>query len=241
MSISHKGLVPHNKGKTNVELYGEERAKEIFEKSSKSLSGINSPNYGRRHSEETKKKMSESSKGKNLGKKASEETREKLRKLRGGKTYREIYGEEKAKEVSEHLSKAHKELWGNEEFTRERAKSMLLTPNKMELKLCILLDIWFPNKFKYVGDFMLFVGRNCPDFVSTGDEKLIIELFGEPWHKKEEEISRPKIFKKHGYETLIIWSKELKDEEVLKQKVTDFISDNAIQNNIIIKSEVIYK
>lgn len=74
---SMKGKPPINKGKTYEELYGVEKAKELKEK--KRLS-----NLGRKHSDETKKKLSEINKG---------------------KSYEEIYGVNKANEVKVKISK----------------------------------------------------------------------------------------------------------------------------------------
>jgi len=66
-------------------------------------SGKNNPNYGRKRSEETKKKISESQKGR---KKHSEETRKKLSEANKGKNnpnYGKKFSEEHRKKISEAL------------------------------------------------------------------------------------------------------------------------------------------
>lgn len=86
--------------------------------------GINNPMYGKvgamkgrkhpkgmlgkKHSQETKKKLRLARKGRkpNLGKKTSEKTKLLLRATAKGKTYEEIYGTKKAKELKEIRSKA---------------------------------------------------------------------------------------------------------------------------------------
>ena len=76
------GKSPHNKGKTNKELYGEEIANEISRKQSQSNVGKIGYWLGKKRSEETRKKMRESAL-KRLP--VSEQTKEKLRILNIGK------------------------------------------------------------------------------------------------------------------------------------------------------------
>lgn len=70
ISESHKGRIPWNKGKTGEYKLSEEHKKKLSE----SLKGRESWIKGKNHSEETKKKMSESQKGRHH----SEETKKKL-------------------------------------------------------------------------------------------------------------------------------------------------------------------
>ena len=64
MSNKCKGRIPHNKGKTNEELYGEKKAKEIKRKQRNAMigkyTGKDSSTYGRKHTEAECKKMSDS-------------------------------------------------------------------------------------------------------------------------------------------------------------------------------------
>jgi len=76
------GKSPHNKGKTNKELYGEERAMEISKKQSQSNLGRIGAWYGKKRSDETRKKMIESALKRAP---VSEKTREKLRISNTGK------------------------------------------------------------------------------------------------------------------------------------------------------------
>lgn len=66
-SIRNKGIEPINKGKSNFELLGEERAKEISKKLSEYASnrkGEKNPFYNKKHTKETKEKIGKSNKGK---------------------------------------------------------------------------------------------------------------------------------------------------------------------------------
>ena len=67
------------------------------------------------------------------------------------------------------------------------------------------------KNFKYVGDGKIFLNRFCPDFINKKSKK-IIELYGDYWHNKTDAILRDKrrikTYKKHGYDTLVIWEHE---------------------------------
>ncbi len=103
-----------------------------------------------------------------------------------------------------------------------------------ELELDKLLRVHFPRQWRYVSDWQVSIGGKCPDFVHV-NRKLIIELFGEWPHlwlkqrhepgltKEKAEQERAEHFAAHGYQTLVVWSKELKNEAQLVQKVRDFM------------------
>lgn len=93
-------------------------------------------------------------------------------------------------------------------------------PSKPELKLQNLIER-IGLQFKYVGNSKFFVGRANPDFVNI-DERQIIELYGDYWHRYENPQNRINYFNKNGYSTLIIWEHELKDESAVMTKVLDF-------------------
>ena len=86
--VNHKDENPSNNNVNNLEwctvaynnTYGT-RTK----RASESIRGENHPLYGKHHSKETKKKMSESNKGKNKGKHRSKETKKKISEKMKGK------------------------------------------------------------------------------------------------------------------------------------------------------------
>jgi len=100
-------------------------------------------------------------------------------------------------------------------------------PNKTEKKLIKIFQKNFPNEFKFVGDGLFVIEGLNPDWVNCNGKKLIIELFGEPWHEKEEAEKRINIFAKYGFKTLIIWWKETRNKKLLIEKVRNFISINS--------------
>lgn len=117
-------------------------------------------------------------------------------------------------------------------YQRPRKKPEYVFPNKSEIKLNdIIQKLKVP--YKYVGNGEIWIAGKNPDFININGQKKIIELFGEPWHDKnrsyfgklsytQTEQGRKEIFAQYGYDTLIIWSKELKNIEMIKQKILDF-------------------
>lgn len=91
----------NNKGKTNVEIFGKEKAKEISKKLSESRKGricikkgqTLEERVGYDKAEEIKEKQSKKAKGR----KFSKETIEKMRQAKVGKTWQEIYGDKRQK------------------------------------------------------------------------------------------------------------------------------------------------
>jgi G:T-mismatch repair DNA endonuclease (very short patch repair protein) len=83
----------------------------------------------------------------------------------------------------------------------------------------------------------LKIGSRFPDFLDING-KLIIEVFGDYYHgydfrslngdilsDQEHEIERMQYFSNHGYKTLIIWEKEVKDKEAVKEKISNFVKN----------------
>jgi very-short-patch-repair endonuclease len=105
-----------------------------------------------------------------------------------------------------------------------------------ELDLDRLLREHFPHQWRYVGDWRLTIGGKCPDFVHA-NRKLIIEMFGEWPHLELKQRYRPELtkeqaeqeraahFSAHGYRTLVIWSKELRDEQRVVQRIRKFVRE----------------
>ena len=127
-----------------------------------------------------------------------------------------------------------KERWQDPEFRESTLKAMFrsmeLRPTKPEIILDKFLQQLLPNEYRYVGDGSFLVGYKNPDFVNTNGQKKIIELFGDYWHSeeitgipKEQHVQERKdIFKKYGYQTLIVWEYEINDLEMLKDKIIRF-------------------
>ena len=132
--------------------------------------------------------------------------------LRGEKS--PSYGRHHTIEAKQKLSKAHLGKSHSEEHLRKILKSAHLSPNKKEQYLDWLLQEIFPNEYKFVGDGSVIIGGKCPDFINTNGQKKLIEMFGDYWHKGDDEGNRIFQFKLFGFDTLVIWEHELKNNEI---------------------------
>ena len=237
-----KGHIPWNKGIS----YSEEQKEKLrgriswikgltketdkrVEGISKSLNGRKYPNRKKRGppSEETKRKISEAHKGKpgtNLGKHFSEEHRKNLSESLKGKPSSMLgkyHSEETKKQMSCAAIKRNRE---NMTYWANLHKSLHLKPNKPEAQLNKILQKLRPNEYKYVGDFSFILGGKSPDFMNVNGQKKLIELYGDYWHKDDDPQERIDFFKQYGFDTLIVWEKELKDNKNLLVKLGNFIN-----------------
>ncbi len=110
-------------------------------------------------------------------------------------------------------------------FWRDPEKASKLIghkPNKAELRLDKLLQTYFPNQWKYVGNGKVWLGHRCPDFININGKKALIELFGIHWHNALSSGERSQYFSQFGFSTLVIWEEELKNEVPLIKKIKAF-------------------
>ena len=115
-----------------------------------------------------------------------------------------------------------KELWLKPDYIKKIQAAYHNKPNKPETLLFRLLEKLHPGEWKYTGDFSFIINGKCPDFVNINGEKKIIELFGDYWHRGEDPQDRINDFSNFGYETLVIWERELKNMDDLKNKIQAF-------------------
>lgn len=168
---------------------------------------------GSKHSEETKKKMGSKLKGKVAWNK--------------GQTFPGYHNNK----TKVRIGKAAKERWQNPEYREKTIRAIVtgshIKPNLSELKLYSILQKCLPNEFalNVLGDKMILGGK-IPDFVNINGKKQLVELYGEFWHSPEMERETPEerinYFRKFGFNTLIIWEAEMKNEGMLKTKILNF-------------------
>ncbi len=127
--------------------------------------------------------------------------------------------------VSEERRERAHQLWQNPEWRKWviRRQRRFVCPNKPETTLAQLLEYLYPEEWKFVGDGSLIINGYNPDFANINGKKLLIELFGDYWHKGQDPQKRIALFHKFGYQTLVVWERELKDETLLIQRIQEFV------------------
>ena len=128
----------------------------------------------------------------------------------------------------------------SEEHQKKCIKALHQSPNRLEMKINKLLDKYFPNEWKYVGSGDVIINGLCPDFIHT-NKKLIIEVFGDVFHDENKaffkisetakEEYRIKKFAEAGYNTLILWESDIKNQRDIE--IVDKIKNRENNGNPI--------
>lgn len=178
------------------------------------LIGEEHPMFGKNHSKVSIEKISRNRKGKGF---LSEETKKQFSIAWSGKNNpaKNLITRMKLKELA-------KKRWQDPNYIRKQMKAKGVKPNKTEQKLSDLLQFLFPKEYKYVGDGQLIIAGKCPDFAHTNGKRKLIELFGTYWHRGETGEERKELFSEYGYQTLIVWERELQDIPRLSHKLMQF-------------------
>jgi hypothetical protein len=195
---------------------------------------IGKANKGRKHTTETRNKMSQAGKGRIV----SEATKKKIAQQLTGKPRSEA-----VKQAMRNYWLQHKDIsiergkaaWKDpikvKTMLHNMGKARGVKPNKLEFSMAEMLSKHFPDEWEYVGDGRLIIGKWCPDFVRNHGNNQLIELFGDYWHRGENPQDRIDLFKQHGYDTIVIWQSELKklgEVEIIK-RVSDFMATAEIK------------
>lgn len=131
-------------------------------------------------------------------------------------------------------SESTKLMWSDPEFAEKTRiaiiKGLCKRPTNLEKKLMKTIE-QHHLPFRYVGAGDLLIGLRCPDFINE-DTKQVIEVFGSYWHDPNvNEKVRPnqtydltmKHYEKFDFDCLILWDYELNDEDLILDKIGEFI------------------
>jgi len=216
-----KGMVAWNKGltkktdsrmmKLSLSLANRHIPKKVREKISLAMKGKKKP-------KEIGQKISKAK----MGHLTSDKAKEKMSQSHKKNPTRYWLGKHRSEETIKKLSKSVKKLWENPDYVKNWIQKNLIKPTIPEQKLNDLLQKTFPNEYKLnvLGD-VIIVGK-IPDFININGQKKIIEMYGDYWHRNDNPQDRIDLFAKYGYQTLIIWEKELKNIDNLKVKLKEF-------------------
>lgn len=212
---------------------GYKKTRNILLKNNIKLRHRNTKNI-RKHSVETRKKMSLSAMGDknhNFGKKCPI-ARETLQQNRAKIFNDPVMKSNLYKKISETrklkgLSKGKNNPMSKPDVIKKWIKSNnnRLSPNKKEIKLFEMIrEIKTGYQINTHGEIVI-IGNKIPDIVNLDDRK-IIEMYGDFWHKDEtieQQQERINAFKQEDFDTLIIWERELKNETELINKLRIFV------------------
>ncbi len=207
---------------SNKRFWSTKEGKEL-----KHLTGM----YGKHHTENTRKRISKSLKGKNfipqenrkgmLGKTHREESKQKIRKaLIGHKVSEETRQKIRMKNLGrkppiEEINKIRR-FWKNEQNAQEMFRKFNKRPTKIEQ---FFIDYFKQNNlpYKYVGNGKFWIEGKCPDFVNVNGKKICIEV-GSKNEKKwrynsfEQYIQeRSEHFLEYGWKVSFYWIEDFKD------------------------------
>lgn len=132
------------------------------------------------------------------------------------------------------MSLVRKKMWKDIVFRDVQLTKMMkgcvaAKPNHPERMLDELLNKYFPGEFKCNVKGGIRIGGRVPDFVPIGRSKFLVEMFGDHWHSKrvkglskaKEEKQRVAHFKKFGFDTVVIWQKELETPKLVIAKLKE--------------------
>ncbi len=201
---------------------------------------ISRANRGREQSQEEKDKRSASA----IGHPVSEETRTKLSQVFRGRVFSEEWKQRMSesqkgklghhnrphtKETKRQIQNISYALWQDPAYVLKQMQARGIKPNKPEQSLETILSKHCPQ-FKYNGDGRLGIvlAGLVPDFVNINGKKQVIEVFGTYWHQRnnlkwhQTELGRVMAYNSIGWNCLVIWESELKDIELVKNKLLAF-------------------
>ncbi len=166
-----------------------------------------------------------------MGVRPSEETREKLREATRGSKRR--VGLKNTPEAIENMRRAQKKVWSDKDYAvvqqRRMKKAQSKRPTLPEKIVWDLLDAYYPGEWEYTGDGSREINGLFPDFIHRNGSNMVIEVFGDYWHKGEgipyrnTEEGRIKLLAEVGYETLVIWESALENQQAVLEKIDSFV------------------
>jgi hypothetical protein len=180
---------------------------------------------GRKISEEHRNKLIESHKGIIVPRESIDAMLEGSKRawqdpIRKEKRLQKLIAAVKTPEARNRFSQSLTARWKSGRMARAFNKK----PNMAEQELFEVINELCPNEYKFVGGGQVVINGKMPDFINVNGQKKIIEMYGDYWHRDDNPQDRIDIFAEYGYQTLIIWEREVRsgNMEELKGKIRNF-------------------
>lgn len=132
--------------------------------------------------------------------------------------------------ATEFTSERAKQLWQDPDFVSKALRARYAKPNKIERQLIDILAKYLPEfKYNGDFSLRVTLAGMIPDFVNVNGKKEVIELFGQYWHSpmvvkgrwQGSELGRIMAYNSLGFKCLIIWQDELK--QLTQEQIVDKI------------------
>jgi len=124
------------------------------------------------------------------------------------------------------IAESHRLLWQDPEFAEMMMKKLVKgrnqKPNIPEKLIYNLLQQILPNEYHLNVKGDIIIAGKIPDFININGQKKLIEFNGDYWHNEEETQERITLFKKYGWDCLVIWEHELEDINNVVNKILQF-------------------
>ncbi|GAI78435.1 unnamed protein product, partial [marine sediment metagenome] len=224
------------KGKTYEDIFGAEKAAAIKKKLSQSHKGQTPWIKGRtKETEPVLKRLGEIHSKRMRGRRLSENHRRRISEGNKGR----VFTEETKRKIGLKSRVTLKKLWKNPEYRAEQVKRIISgwrrKPTRPEKRMIEIFEKHgLPFIYNgYIGGMV--IGGKVPDFISTEGKQKVVEVFGRFFHDPNfprhlSPIPESKTFQgtihhysQHGYDCLIFWEDQLKDENFVLRKVRAFI------------------
>ena len=152
--------------------------------------------------------------------------KEKLSKVNEGTSWHKGFRHEFSDEVKNKMGVIQKAKW-QDPIERDKRVTAIMkagkqVPNFKESLLLSYLNEVIPNGWEFVGNGKLKINGKVPDFVCTVKPNLLCEHYGNGYHTQDQVEPRIAYFKQFGYDTLIVWQKELKYKEKVIERIKEF-------------------
>ena len=130
--------------------------------------------------------------------------------------------------ASKNKSETMKRLWKDPEYAKHMTANWNRHPNASEVRLSEILDKHFPGEWRCTASGEVAIGGHLPDFVNVDGKKEVIEMFGLHWHdpiQHPERLTEERLvahYATYGFKCLVLWEDVVWcDEDLVVERVKE--------------------